>query len=122
ERQVADRLKIDGADHRAGEQVEHRDVDWIAAIGSAAPRLDAQDRAGDPLSLRLNSHSRTAKLVEEVGQTRVLRDVDLEALERFGERILRWVGHRSHATAVLILKDDRLQDVVDLARLEAQLS
>ena len=65
--------------------------------------------------------ARTAELVEELSQRRILRDVDLEAFQRLGNRVLRGIRDRANAATILVLQRDGLQDVVDLRRPEAQL-
>jgi hypothetical protein len=82
--------------------------------------FDAHHGPGESFAGRLHRYSRAAQLVQQIGQGRILRDVDLKALERLGERILRRIGNGADPAAVLVLQHDRLQDVVDLARLEAQ--
>ena len=59
-------------------------------------------------------------MVEEIGEARVARDVDLEALEGLVEGIERRIGDRADVPAILVLEHDRLEDVVDLTRLEPQ--
>src|SRR5262245_3114860 len=85
------------------------------------PSFDAKDRSRETLGLCLHGDMRTAQLREQVGEAGILRDVDLKALQRLGEGILRRVRDGANTSAVLILNHDRLEDVVDLTGLEPQL-
>ncbi len=114
------------ADAGRPDEVQDPDLDDLPLLrvaGRLALLLDAEDRA---LHLgRLDAEAerdlRAAELAEQFGQRRVARDVDLEAAQRLGDRVLARVGDRRDLPVVEVLEDEALEDVVDLLRLEPQL-
>ncbi len=121
----ADLLQLDGT-----KTVRSHEVDELLLqrrVVLASRRLaffNPEDDAGEvfrAVGSRVGQrHLRAAQFVEQITERWIVADIDLERGERLRQGILRGVGHNTHATTIEVLKDEALEDVVDLRRLEAQ--
>src|SRR4029079_10074201 len=118
---AAHAVERDAAEAIVGEQVQERGFDGGAVLaGGDLAFFDAEDRAGDFVR-GVELDLLAADLVDDVGERRIVREVDAEGGQGAGERVFAAVADSGDAAAAFVLLDHALEQVVDVLDVEFHL-